>query len=155
VTSGVAPAVPHLVVAVVLRADEESCTVFRGGTRSVVGYAAPFPRPRTERVLPGHLVAVGAAGRPPSVVWRWFDAVVLGTSPAGVHLWEPLHGEVTARPRDPDHVGPPGSRAYLSAGLPGAEWWVAGPVAGSPEEADVETAEVGRFYADHGLLPGL
>ena len=43
-----------------------------------------------------------------------------------IRLWEPSHGEVLARPR-PGHQSPqPGTRAYLSAGLPGAGWWVAG-----------------------------
>jgi hypothetical protein len=147
--------VPELVTAVVLGADEESCTVFSAGARSVVRFAAPFPRPRADRVSPGHLVALHSAAGEPSVVWRWFDAVVLGVSPAGVQLWEPLHGEITARPRDPALVVRPGSRAYVSAGLPGADWWVAAPVDGSPEQARVEVAEVRRFYVDHGLWDGL
>lgn len=45
----------------------------------------------------------------------------------------------------------PGSRAYLSVGLPGAEWSVAGPVAGRAEEADVELDEVQRFLTSAGL----
>jgi hypothetical protein len=142
---------PELVTAVVLAADEESCTVFRAGARSVVPYASPFPRPRADRVSPGHLVALFAAAQEPSVVWRWFDAVVLGATAEGVQLWEPLHGEITARPRDPDVVLQPGSRAYVSAGLPGADWWLAGPVGSSPEQARVEVAEVRRFFVDHGL----
>jgi hypothetical protein len=97
------------------------------------------------------LVALFAAAQEPSVIWRWFDAVVLGASSEGVHLWEPLHGEITARPRDPDLVLQPGSRAFVSAGLPGADWWLAGPVGGSPEHAWVEVAEVRRFFVDHGL----
>jgi hypothetical protein len=142
---------PQLVAAVVLKADEERCTVFRAGARSVVRYAAPFPRPRADRVSPGHLVALFAAAGKSSVVWRWFDAVVLGASVEGVQLWEPLHGEITARPRDPDVVLPPGSRAYVSAGLPGADWWLAGPVGRSPETASVDVAEVRRFFVHHDL----
>ena len=142
---------PELVTAVVLKADEENCTVFRAGACFVVRYAAPFPRPRADRVSPGHLVALFTAVREPSVVWRWFDAVVLGDSSQGVQLWEPLHGEITARPRDPDLVAQPGSRAYVSAGLPGADWWLSGPAVSSPDEARAEVAEVRRFYIDHGL----
>jgi hypothetical protein len=142
---------PELVTAVVLGADDESCTVYRAGARSVVPYAAPFPRPRADRVLPGHLVALLTAAQGPLVVWRWFDAVVLGATAEGVQLWEPLHGEITARPRDPDVVLQPGVRAFVSAGLPGADWWLAGPVGSSPDQAGVEVAEVRRFLVHHGL----
>jgi hypothetical protein len=45
----------------------------------------------------------------------------------------------------------PGGRAYLSAGLPGAEWWVAGPATTRAETADVELDEVERFCTDHDL----
>lgn len=44
-----------------------------------------------------------------------------------------------------------GSRAYLSAGLPGAEWWLAGPVVDRPEDAAVELDEVGAFFTTHAL----
>jgi hypothetical protein len=68
-----------------------------------------------------------------------------------IRLWEPGHGEVVARPRQAQHRRPPGTRAYLSAGLPGAEWWVAGAVASRAEDADVELDEVEQFYDDRGL----
>ena len=142
---------PELATAVVLAADEESCTVYRAGARRVVPFAAPFPRPRAERVSPGHAVALITASDEQRVVWRWFDAVVLAASPEGVLLWEPLHGRIMARVRNPDVALRPGSRAYVSAGLPGAEWWVAGPVGGAAEETALEVAEVRRFYVDHGL----
>ncbi len=32
----------------------------------------------------------------------------------------------------------PGTRAYLSAGLPGADWWVAGHATTAADQADVE-----------------
>ncbi|MEO7126495.1 MAG: hypothetical protein ABI382_13185, partial [Nakamurella sp.] len=32
----------------------------------------------------------------------------------------------------------PGTRSYLSGGLPGADWWVAGAVVATAEDADVE-----------------
>jgi hypothetical protein len=146
---------PELVTAIVVKADEERCTVFRAATPSVVRYAAPFPRPRADRVSPGHLVALSTAAEGSPVVWRWFDAVVLGTASEGVRLWEPLHGEITARPRDADLVLQPGSRAYVSAGLPGADWWLSGPAVSSPEQARVEVAEVRAFYIHHGLWDGL
>jgi hypothetical protein len=86
------------------------------------------------------------------VVWRWYDAVVLGEESGIVRLWEPAHGEVIAHPRRAQHRQP-GTRAYLSAGLPGADWWVAGAAVPKAEDADVELDEVERFCAEHGLLP--
>ncbi|HTW00340.1 MAG TPA: hypothetical protein VMF87_08555 [Streptosporangiaceae bacterium] len=113
-----------------------------------------FPSPRTERVSPGHLVAVAAAADAPlAVVWRWYDAVVLGAGGDLVRLWEPAHGEVAAHPRRTSGRWQPGTRAYLSAGLPGADWWVAGAAVTKAEDADVELAEVGRFCTEHGLWP--
>ena len=120
---------------------------------SVLPYAAPFPRPREQRVAPGHLVAVVTAPHGHDVVvWRWFDAVVLdGSAPDSVRLWEPAHGEVVARARNPRSPRPPGSRAYISAGLDGADWWVAGPAVMRAEDADVDVEEVRRFFAAHRL----
>ena len=89
---------------------------------SSVRFAEPFPSPRTERVSPGYLVAVAAApDRAEAVVWRWYDAVVLGEETGRVRLWEPAHGEVVAHPRRAGLHRQPGTRAYLSAGLPGAD----------------------------------
>ena len=120
-----------------------------------VRYAPQFPAPRRERVLPGHLVAIAEApGVSGVVVWRWYDAVVLGGDADhadSVRLWEPAHGEVAARPRQPQQHYGPGTRAYLSAGLPGAEWWVAGRAVDAAEDADVELDEVERLYTDHNL----
>jgi hypothetical protein len=67
-----------------------------------VTYAPQFPSPRIERVSPGHLVAVAKAPRRKMVVvWRWYDAVVLGEDADGsVRLWEPAHSEVVAQPRE-------------------------------------------------------
>jgi hypothetical protein len=45
----------------------------------------------------------------------------------------------------------PGTRAYLPAGLPGTDWWVAGNVAATAEDAVVELDEVERFYYEHDL----
>ena len=72
-----------------------------------------------------------------------------------VRLWEPAHGEVVAQPRRRGQHRQPGTRAYLSAGLPGAEWWVAGPAVARAEDADVELDEVERFYTERSLWPGL
>jgi hypothetical protein len=85
------------------------------------------------------------------VLWRWYDAVVLGNEAGAVRLWEPAHGEVVARPRVPAQRYDPGTRAYLSAGLPGAEWWVAGKAVNRAEDAEVELNEVGRLYTEHGM----
>ncbi|HEX5189914.1 MAG TPA: hypothetical protein VFW16_10255 [Streptosporangiaceae bacterium] len=118
-------------------------------------YAEAFPSPRTERVSPGHLVAVAAAADgADAVVWRWYDAVIVGEEAGLVRLWEPAHGEVVAQPRRTERHRPPGTRAYLSAGLPGAEWWVAGAAVADADDADVEMQEVERFCTDHGLWPG-
>lgn len=131
---------------------EQDCTVATDEGMAVVGYAAPFPTPRTERVSPGHLVALAALpdGRR-VVVWRWYDAVVVGRSGDQVRLWEPAHGEVLAEPRQPERALVPGSRAHLSAGLPGAEWWVAGPTGPRASDAEVELDEVDAFFTRHGL----
>lgn len=66
-----------------------------------------------------------------------------------MRVWEPAHGEVSARARRPEHRV--GGRAYLSAGLPGAPWWLAGPADVAPEDADVELGEVVAFYDEHDL----
>lgn len=141
---------------IVLRVQEDTCEILGEGPPAAVRYARSFPSPRTERVSPGHLVAVAAAGNGTDVViWRWYDAVVLGEEAGQVRLWEPAHGEVLAAPRRPQQVRPPGTRCYLSAGLPGADWWVAGAVTARAIDADVELAEVERFYDEHDLWAAL
>src|SRR5262249_20378404 len=73
-----------------------------------------------------------------------------------IRLWEPSHGEVLARPRPAHRPSQPGTRAYLSAGLPGADWWVAGGAAASAEDADVELDEVEQLYTERSLEhPGI
>src|SRR5215468_4690517 len=120
----------RLTCGIVLRVREDSCEIFSGGRRGSVRFAAAFPSPRTQRVSPGHLVAVATATDGSDVViWRWYDAVVLDVEAGLIRLWEPAHGEVVAQPRHPRRLPEPGVRAYLSAGLPGADWWVAGVVA--------------------------
>jgi hypothetical protein len=117
-----------------------------------VQFAPMFPSPRTERVQPGNRVAMITDSRGAGVVlWRWYDAVVLGSDDNGIRMWEPAHGEVVARPRDSYVPQAPGSRAYLSAGLPGADWWVAGPAVPAATEALVELDEVANLYTEHGL----
>jgi hypothetical protein len=142
--------------AIVLATTEDACTVFTAGQREVVTYARPFPTPRAERVAPGHLVAVAtAADGSAVVVWRWFDAVVLDRAGRSVSLWEPAHGLVLAEPRDPQRTYRPGTRAYLSAGLPGAQWCVAGPAVDHAENADVDLDEVEQFFTGLGLWASL
>ena len=140
-------------VGVVLRPGETRCEVsFGAAETSSVEYSSPF-RPRAESLTPGHLVAVTTAGPNAAslIIWRWFDAVVVEQAAADeVRLWEPNHGEVLARPRDPLTRYPVGTRAYASAGLPGADWWVEGLVR-SVEEADVAIDPVREFYESHGL----
>ena len=102
-------------------------------------------------MLPGHLAAIAERDGTAVVVWRWSDAVVLDSDPDSVRLWEPAHGEVTATRRYPQEQYGPGTRAYLSAGLPGADWWVAGQAVDRPEHAGVELGEVDRLYTEHDL----
>ena len=141
----------------VVRVDEDSCEVWSHGEVSSVGFAPMFPSPRVERVSPGHLVAVATGPEGIDVVvWRWFDAVVLGTQDDGsVRLWEPAHGEVIAQARASYEMREPGSRAYASAGLPGAEWWVAGHADGDAHTADVELENVAALYTDNDLWPAV
>ena len=141
---------------IVVRVQETACEVVRNRQQCSVRYATPFPSPRTERVSPGHLVAIATTPAGVDVVaWRWYDAVVLGEEAGLIRLWEPSHGEVLARPRPAHRSAQPGSRAYLSAGLPGADWWVAGSVAASAEDADVDLAEVERFFTERDLWSNL
>jgi hypothetical protein len=142
---------PRLQVAIVLSAAEDECTVYADDATRMVSYAEPFPRPRAGRVAPGNLVAIASEPGSDVIVWRWFDAVVVSQLGPVVTLWEPNHGTVLAQPRDPQYVYRPGSRAYVSAGLPGADWWVAGPAVDRTENAAVDLDEVGDFFASHGL----
>lgn len=147
------PIHPRLRCAIVLRVEgEEACQVLSQDQTAEVPFAPQFPRPRGQRVSPGHLVAVAEVpGGASAVVWRWFDAVVLGAEAGAVRLWEPLHGEVVAQPRSSRQRYVPGTRAYLSAGLPGADWWVAGKAVDRAEDADVELGEVERLYTEHAM----
>jgi hypothetical protein len=152
--SGVVRARPRC--GIVLRVQEDTCQIFGQGQQRSVRYAKQFPSPRTERVSPGQLVAVATVPNGLDVViWRWYDAVVLGEETGLVRLWEPAHGEVVAQPRRTQQLRPPGTRAYLSAGLPGADWWVAGAVAARAEDADVELDEVEQFYSERDLWSDL
>jgi hypothetical protein len=143
---------PRLRCGIVLRAEEDACQVLAGGQAISARYAPQFPAPRRERVSPGHLVAMAEApGAPAVVVWRWYDAVVLSSDAGSVRLWEPAHGEVAAQRRRPQQHYDPGTRAYLSAGLPGADWWVAGRAVDQAEDAEVELNEVERLYTEHNM----
>jgi hypothetical protein len=139
----------------VLRVNENACEVWGDGDVSSVRFAPMFPSPRVERVSPGHLVAIATGPNGTDVVvWRWYDAVVLGAEGDGsVRLWEPAHGEVLARVRATYTKQEPGSRAWASSGLPGAEWWVAGTTNGAPATGDIDLDEVDALYTDNGLWP--
>jgi len=141
---------------IVVRVREDVCKIVKDGQLSPARYATPFPSPRIERVSPGHLVAVGTAPDGAEVVvWRWYDAVILGAETGLIRMWEPSHGEFLARPRTTHQRQPVGSRAYLSAGLPGADWWVAGSAAANAEDAAVELDEVERLYTEQDLWHSL
>ena len=143
----------RLQTARVVRVEEHACEIWSHDRVSSVEFSSMFPSPRVERVSSGHVVAVARGPKGTGVVvWRWYDAVVLGECEDGsVRLWEPAHGEVVARPRVSYVRQDPGSRAYASAGLPGAEWWVVGGVSGAPHSADVELDEVVAFYTENDL----
>ena len=130
---------------IVLRPGPDTCEVLVQGEVRTARWAAPFA-PRADRVVPGDAVAMTRSGDGDVVLWRWYDAVVVGAEQSQVRLWEPAHGEVLAQPRQPEQQLPVGSRAYLSAGLPGADWWVAGPAL-----SDLELDEVAAFYEAHDL----
>ena len=139
--------------AVVLQVEENWCEFWLGDARAQARYAPQFPGPHVERVSPGHLVAMAVAPDGGYVVlWRWYDAVVIAHEVTGeVRLWEPAHGEVLATPR-PSYVHQnPGCRVYASAGLPGADWWVASAVGGSPQGAVVELDAVTALYTSNDL----
>lgn len=108
----------------VVRVEEHACEIWSDDELSSVVFAPMFPSPRLERVSPGHLAAVATAPTGTDVVvWRWYDTVVLGHREDGsVRLWEPAHGEVIAQARGTYVKQEPRSRAYASAGFPGAEW---------------------------------
>jgi len=143
----------HLRTARVMRVAEHACEVWSLGEASSVGFASMFPSPRVERVSPGHLVAIATGPDGTDVVvWRWYDTVVLGTEENGaVRLWEPAHGEVIAQARASYKQQDPGSRAYASAGLPGADWWVADNACGAPHSAGVELGAVDAMYTQNDL----
>lgn len=135
---------------VVLRPGDVECEVSFGSQTAAVRYSGPFG-PRAQSLTPGHLVAMTVAPDADALIlWRWYDAVVLEQSAQDVRLWEPGHGEVLAQQRDPLSRYPVGTRAYASAGLPGAQWWVEGPVA-AVEDVDVDLDEVLAFYTAHDL----
>lgn len=147
--SSVAP--PALRCALVLHVEEALCDVLSEGVRSSVRYAPQFPTPHVERVSPGNLVALATAPDGSDVlVWRWYDAVVLEDGD-DVRLWEPAHGEVLARRRQSGQRYEIGGRAYVSAGMPDAEWWVCGPAVIDPAQAQVDLDEVGQLYTEYGL----
>ena len=60
-------------------------------------------------------------------------------------------GPWSRRLRDRQRTYVPGSRAYASAGLPGADWWVAGPAVDRAGDAAVDLGEVDRFLTDLGV----
>ena len=71
-----------------------------------------------------------------------------------MRLWEPAHGEIVAQARAPYARQTPGSRAYASAGLPGAESWVADS-AGGALVANVELDDVDKLYTESALWPSV
>ena len=114
---GVVPG--RLLRGIVLRVQEDACQIVAHGQPRLVRYAKSVPSPRTERISPGHLVAVATtADGSELVIWRWYDAVVLGPDGGG----DPVVGAVARRSRGAaspaGRLRPPGTRAYLSVACP-------------------------------------
>ena len=149
----VGPASYHLRTSRVLRVHEDLCEVWSVPEPESIRFAPMFPSPRIERVSPGHLVAIATGPDGVEVVvWRWYDAVLLGSEPDGsLRLWEPAHGEVTAKPRASYKPRDPGSRVYASAGLPGAEWWVAASADSASDGVRVDLDDVDQLYTENDL----
>jgi hypothetical protein len=59
--------------------------------------------------------------------------------------------EVVAEARATYERQDPGTRAYASAGLPGAEWWIADSADGAADSADVELNDVAALYTENDL----
>ncbi len=144
---------PQLHVHRVLSVNERACRIWVDGQIAEVRFSVTFPTPRVERVAPGHLVAVTSGlDVPEVVVWRWFDAVVVGPTDNGlVPMWEPTHGQITAHARESYEAQEPGFRAYASAGLPGADWWVACAVTKYPEGMAADLEHVTTLYNENDL----
>lgn len=142
----------ELVTAVVLENSELECTVWSGTGTEIVPFASFFPADRMKRVSPGHLIAYATSAEGLKVVvWRWYDAVVVGqVDDETIRIWEPGHGYVLAKRRFVEQHNRPGSRVYASSGLPGADWWVAGATA-YPEPASVEIEDVRALLTRNGL----
>lgn len=143
-------------MAIALTVTEDDAEVHDGAASRRVRFAPPVPAPRTERVRPGHLVAVARLGDEAAILWRWFDAVVLDCSADAVRLWEPAHGLITAQLRDAHSLPAPGRRVHVSAGLPGADWWALAPRSADPRDVDPQSLQtdldaVRQLYTEHGL----
>jgi hypothetical protein len=78
-------------------------------------------------------------------------AIDVGAGSQLTALWEPAHGEIIARARATYDEQDPGSRAYASSGLLGAEWWVAATATGAADSAAVDLHEVKALYTHNGL----
>lgn len=147
--SAVHPLSESLTSGVVLLPGPDDCEVLHAGRVLRAGYGRAFV-PRASSLSPGHLVALQPRQDGTLVLWRWFDAVVIDVEGEQARVWEPLHGEVVARLRQPGTLPPVGGRAWVSAGLPGAEWWLESAT-GTPPTAEVELGDVACFYDKHGL----
>ena len=95
---------------IVLRVQEATCEIFGEGQFRSIGYGTQFPSPRTERVSPGHQVAAATAPDGSEVVvWRWYDAVVLGEEAGLIRRGNPrtaksLPGAVARSSNDRAHL---------------------------------------------------
>jgi len=106
-------------------------------------------------VSPGHLVAAATApDGTEAVIWRWYDAVVLGGETGPIRLWEPRTAKSLRSPAARSSSATRNSRLPVD-GLPGADWWVAGPTTARAEDANVELDEVERFCTEHDLWNAL
>jgi hypothetical protein len=56
------------------------------------------------------------------VIWRWYDAVVLGDGADLIRLWETHVGDSLRSPRRVQRPRPVGNPGSPFAGLSGADW---------------------------------
>ena len=82
------------------------------------------------------------------------EVLLGGVDDGWVRWWEPAHGAVTAKSRDSYRKQEPGSRAYASAGLPGADGEsLASP--GTPGRDAIDLDEVALFVTEKGIWPDM
>ena len=130
---------PRLRCGLVLRVEENACQILSEDQLVSVGYASQFPTPHKERVSPGHLVAVAEIPDGSAiVVWRWYDAVVLGEEAGSVRLWSRLTAKSSPSAAGRSSAMRPRLAPTRPRGCPVRSGGLPGRVVDRAEDADVE-----------------